>query len=155
MLPLNLNDNDVLIDVNECKKYVYLSYMDKHNRFLLGQKMTKELFGYLQKKRVFTSELTIIESDKYTIKDFTEEAYGDDYPDRYCVEISIPITSIKDSFYDNILHEYIEELTSKIKEAYAKLGINYAKNQLDILDIDEEWSVSVSAGTTSKKIYFR
>lgn len=153
MLPLNLNDNDVLINIDECRKYVYLSYMDKHNRFLLGQHMTKELFGYLQKKRVFTDELTVIESDKYTIKDLTSEEYGDDYPDRYCVEISIPITSIKDSFYDAILHEYIDELTSKIKEAYAKLGLDYAKNQLDILTIDEEWAVN--AGTTSKKIYFR
>jgi hypothetical protein len=115
--------------------------------------MTNELFGYLQKKRVFTSELTVIESDKYAITDITSEEYGDDYPDRYCVKISIPITSIKDSFYDAILYEYLDELTSKIKEAYARIGLDYAKNQLDILTIDEEWSVN--AGTTSKKIYFR
>lgn len=155
MLPLNLNDVDVLINIDECKKYVYLAHMDNHNRILLGQRMTKELFGYLHKRRVFSAELTVIESENYTIIDRTEEEYGADYPDRYCVEIFIPITTIDNNHYDNILHEYIETLISKIKEAYVKLNIDYSKNQLDLLDIDSEWSVNSQTGETSKKIYFK
>jgi len=155
MLPLNLNDNDVLIDIDECRKYVYLSYMDNHNRFLRGQRMTKELFGYLTKNRVFSDELTVIESDKFTVKDLTCEEYGSDYPDRYCVEIAVPIGSIGTAYYDNILNDYIEMLISKIKEAYEKLGIDYKTNQLDILEIEQEWSVNSDTVSVSKRIYFR
>ena len=155
MLPVNLNDTDILLDIDECRKYVYLSYMDKFNRFLLGQRMTKELFAYLKKSKVFQPELTVIESDKYTIKDVTVDEYGDDYPERYCVEISIPIQSIGTAYYDNILNDYIEELILKIKEAYERLGIEYKKNQLDILDIDKDWTVNSDSVAVSKKIYFR